>query len=350
MCVCESPRASQVGLVEWYQTECTDQALPDEFARALLLAREIDQLYETSEVTCGFEYHHYRPDSRPDYLVFCNAKRFASEAFTQTVPEWWSKVQRDCIEECCVSSVAPGLYLPCENWIEFDQTNYGLAMAGIWQMVALKKLERLGDWERIVSTLDSWQFCNRCILRSSAVRHFYQMLTYPDQIGLMCGRGPFLKLMKQHSLPAQIDAHIHYLASITNDSWSFDLNSYSAILKEHGMYLSPATSVDIDLDGDFLLSKIGIEIHPNGLLGRALPDIVLSLLSNVFNIDSAQIESIARLLSYLPRGVESRSNLDGKTKSRSRIRVAKLNHLKIVLSPESPAMLKSYVRLVETYS
>ncbi|QPN58446.1 hypothetical protein H8F24_09315 [Synechococcus sp. CBW1002] len=345
-----NPRASHASLVEWYVSECTDQTGANKYAQALLLARELDQLYETNETTCGFEYHHYKPDSHPDYLVYCNAKQFANGGRRRIVPEWWPKVQRDCIEGCDLSFAGPGLYLPCENWIEFDQGSDDLIMAGIWQMVRSNGEVQPGDWEKIVSTLESWQSGEGSIACSKTVRHFYQLLGHAAQIGLMCGRGSYLKLMKQHLCPTQIDSHIQYLASITNDSWDLDLESYSTILKEHGNYLRPATSVDIDLDSDILLSQIGIEIHPQGLLGRALPKTVHRLVGDVFKVDSAQIESISSLLSYLPKGIEMRGFLDGAERIATKTRVAKLNHIKIIFSPDSKARLKSYVRLVEQHT
>ena len=345
-----NPRASHASLVKWYISECTDQAQSHKYKQASLLAGELDELYHTSEATCGFEYHHYKPDSHPDYLVYCNAKQFANIEGRKLVPEWWPNVQRDCIEECDLSSAERGLYLPCENWIEFDQGRDGLMMAGIWQMVRSNGEDQTGDWESIISTLESWQSSTGTITCSKTVRHFHQLLGHADQIGIMCGRGSYLKLMKQHLYAAQTNAHIQYLSSITNGSWDHDLELYSIYLKEHGSYLRPATSVDIDLGSDLLLPQIGIEFHPQGLLGRALPDLVLSLLNDVFKIDSDQIESVGNLLNYLPKGTETRGFLDGSEKMRRKKRVAKLNHIKVIFSPDSHAKLKSYVRLVEQHS
>lgn len=345
-----NPKASHASLVEWYISECSDQEQSHIYKQASLLAGELDQLYETSEATCGFEYHHYNPDSHPDYLVYCNAKQFANIEGRKLVPEWWPNVQRDCIEECELSSAARGLYLPCENWIEFDQGRDGLTMAGIWQMVRSHREHQPGDWERIISTIESWQSREGTITWSKTVRHFHQLLGHADQIGIMCGRGSYLKLMKQHLYGAQIDAHIQYLSKITTGSWNHNLELYSTYLKEHGSYLRPATSVDIDLSGDFLLPQIGIEFHPQGLLGRELPDLLLSLLTDVFKIDSDQIESIGNLLNYLPKGIEIRGFLGGTGRLVRKKRVAKLNHIKVIFSPNLTAKLKSYVRLVEQHS
>ena len=212
-------------------------------------------------------------------------------------------------------------------------------------MVVSKIAEKPNDWHAICKIIELWQFSEGSIVKSSKVSQFYRFFGYPSQIGIMCGRGNYLKLMKQQFGSKSRSAHIDYLLNIIGDSWSINLSSYSDLLQSAEENIRPAINIDIGLNNDTLLPQIGIEIHYQGLLGRKLPGSVMRILSESFDVDSSQLNNLEQLLSTLPKGVRS---VSGKTMDEHhRIRVAKFSHIKVVLSPLFKPRIKSYVRLVE---
>jgi hypothetical protein len=342
--------ASYAQLAEWYIDQCDKDSKAHKYDKAIGVARACDKLHSEPEVTCGFEYHHSRKEAPPDFLIYCNANRFSSQQSSGIVPEWWPKVQKACITSPETDLQHSGLYLACENWIEFDQGSNGLFMAGIWQMVAQHGLEKPHDWLKICSTIEDWNYPPGSLASSTSVAEFYLAFGFPTQIGIMSGRGQYLKLMKQHLTPEQIGAHSDYISRLWPMLPHFDFRNYSQRIRDAGQLLRPATSIDIDIVNDRLLPGFGLEIHPAGYLGGPTPEYLHSFLTDGCHVDIAQIDDFFCLMKSLPKGVEVSSlNAVGTGLDQSAY-VAKFNHLKVVFSPDSAPRLKTYVRLVSIHS
>ena len=345
-----SAGASYAQLAGWYVDKCDKDCKESKYEKAISIARACDQLHSEPEVTCGFEYHHSRKEAPPDFLIYCNANRFSSQQSLGIVPEWWPEVQKACTTNPETDLQHSGLYLPCENWIEFDQGPNGLFMACIWQMVAQHGLEKHHDWPDICSTIEGWNFSPGSLTSSTSVAEFYLAFGFPNQIGIMSGRGQYLKLMKQHLTPEQVGSHSDYISKLRPMLPHFDFRNYSQRIRDAGRLLRPATSIDIDIENNRLLPGFGLEIHPAGYLGGPTPEYLHSFLIDGCHVDSAQIDDFFCLMKSLPRGVElSRPNAAGTGLDQC-IYAAKFNHLKVIFSPDSAPRLKTYVRLVSIYS
>ena len=344
----DSSRASYEHLVRWYVDLNEIKSNKTKYARSILLAAECDRYNYDPIKTCGFEYHNYKPEYEPDFLIFCNAKNFSCKQ-SNIIPDWWHKVQRDCVSEHGMEIREPGLYLPCENWIEFDQNPLGLTMAGIWQMIREHHHENYSDWLDICLKIENWTFPPGSISKSESIANFYSFFGFASQIGIMSGRGSYIKLMKEQWSLEQLHKHCEYISTLQSHYHSYSFSKYFEFIKIHGNLLHPAINIDIDIAKDCVLPRFGVEFYPANFLGGDLPDYFKMFLLDVCHVDSRQISDLSAIVALLPKGVNVK-NYDADEISRMNCTyVAKFDHVKVVFSPNELPKLKTYVRLVSQY-
>lgn len=342
-----------VELIDWACQQLDTRQL--DLDRIMQHAQAVAQHHALLGQIGGFEYHH-DGSGRVDFSLQCDPRQ-TTFGTGMTIPHWMHALLSPITGTAAMSATSiqptqPTLSLPAIQWIELDQLDQRLTLAGIWQRVhrpaemttatAIAQLaERLA-----VTPLD------QCAIKQSRrLATFADLVGFPTQIGIMTGRADGLKALAavDPARPQPIRdflQHPDFVDAFTGcDGIERIIDGLSALTG-----FNVAFNVDINLADD-RLTGIGIELAPTDHGRSNLNASVLRLLTDGFALPSIQIKDSAAVISPLPRVTRRRRHCSAfarllRPDLEQRLLIARFSHLKVVLRPATRPMLKTYVALI----
>lgn len=307
---------------------------------------KLDQTVES--ITCGIELHH-DGSGRIDYGILINSSQHPI-CHVSNLPSWWPSL----IEKCS----ADNSFIPHHYWLEFDSlAHQSPVLAGIFQAVQPPSFHHLnGQREKLTSQLldhlGKLDFSCEVLNASQCLQLCLAQLGIPEQIGLMVGRGDLIKLVLNIS-EFSSETLLAFCDSCQQQgllvSWPMLTNrSWLASVQSSGLIPMMRLSLDINLNEDRFLPRIGIEIgNTITQKGNSSPQLH-DLCRQVIGIDMESLMQFERLQQQLPTGYKRipgrrLAALNNRADHQTHLRVASLSHVKLVLSPEQRPVLKSYI-------
>lgn len=360
-------------------------------------ARSIDHGLGLGYQIGGLEFHH-DGSGRVDLLVHCESRRttFGPEV---RLPMWFgplvARTDRDestrsphrlepsaasiaasndasvvaetfseSFEETATPRDHGRLRLTPHHWLEFDQREDHLVLAGVWQGV-----EAVGDsppsrWlADLGEAFEVTGIDAASLAGSQRLAHYVDAIGVPRQVGIMSGRTGTLKVFRRVTDTADpyrslctFLAHEDLTAALATTGDADPANLAGALV-ESGPPLDVGVNLDVDLASDRFDAGVGIEIHlpdrygPHDVSTGPEPlTPLLETLAQRFGVDEDALGGVRAVAGRLPAGASWRRSfgaLDPVVHPglRHRILLARLNHLKVVLREGRPPQVKSYVRL-----
>jgi hypothetical protein len=324
------------------------------------LAAAVDQAITVPQQACGFEFHH-DGSGRVDFQVLADSRQTIFGPALE-LPAWFGPLLRRCADtvSSAPSSPDPELAFSAEHCLAFDRTSTGLRLAGIWQHLITHPNGSPRDacaarWiDRLAAFLSGTSVDAGQLRQSASLRHYVDTLGIPDWIGLMSGRGPLVKIMATSKAPAgayrRFFARPELSAAIEQHTES-SVSRFCQALADADDELHSRIILDVDLEEDRFPNGFGIEVGPEIRSRSVLPDSVTNFLTGVIGIDRAAVERAGALVACLPARQRVTYALDGledllAPELREDCYTARLSHLKVVVRPDRPPAVKTYVGLM----
>ncbi len=330
-------------------------------------AAAVDHLIGLGYQTGGLEVHHDGSE-RVDFLLHCNSRRTAFGDGVET-PDWFGALIERTIDDEAAPAIEPadaattddtdhsdsGIVLPSQHWLEFDQAGESLILGGIWQAIRSDDgLDSASARSRLAEALSVTPLDVKELTRSDRLAHFIDHVGIPTQFGIMTGRSHRVKVFRRCDA-ARADDAVHFCSHP-------DLAETMAGLAAVGGLGTPESliaalegvvygiNIDLDLGRDRFPAGFGVELHQVSTAGEGLSSEIRELLLDAFGVDAAAVDDCQRIAAALPIGTRRRRSFGPFDQLvapglRHRVLVANHNHLKVVLHPERPPTVKTYVRL-----
>ena len=328
-------------------------------------AAAVDHLIGLGYQTGGLEFHHDGSE-RVDFLLHCNSRRTAFGDGVET-PEWF-----DALIECTIDDEAPApaatpptpespggahpdLGLPSQHWLEFDQAGDGLVLGGIWQAIqSTPDLDGASARCQLAEALSVTPIDTAALLHSGRLAQFIDRVGVPTQFGIMVGRAHAVKVFRRCDPQRRDDAvgfcsHPDLAETMAGLATVGGLGAPESLIGaleglEYGI------NIDLDLTQDRFPAGFGIELHVASVVGEGLSAEMRELLEHGFGLDAAVVDDCDRIAAALPTGTRRRRSFGPFDQLvapglRHRVLLADLNHLKVVLRPDQPPTLKTYIRM-----
>ena len=329
--------------------------VPDEL---VALAAAVDQALAVPQHACGFEFHH-DGSGRVDFQILADSARTVFGP-ALCLPDWFGALLGRCTRGAPAPSTSESsLSFAAEHCLAFDRTGERVSLAGVWQHVVVppegRRADRMEAWIDQLAAFFAGTSIDADGLRASAcLRHYASTLGMPDWIGVMSGRGPLMKIMATSKAPA--GAYERFfdhpdLAAAIGDGLASDSGGFSRALAAADAELHSRIIVDVDLDADRFSRGFGIEVGPSIRRGSVLPGSVAGFFTGVMGVDPAAVERAGAVVACLPARHRITYTLGGledvlAPSLTEDLYTARLSHLKVVVRPDGPPALKTYVGLM----
>jgi len=302
-----------------------------------------------------FEYHH-DDSGRVDFSLLCDPHRDTFGAGF-ILPHWFNALQQRILKDTAERSnysqpSKPALVLGATQWIEFDQSEQGLTLAGIWQGVHRPPtLPTTTAIEQLAETLAVTPLGDAAIKRCTRLAALADIIGFPKQIGIMSGRPDGLKALAGIDL-AQPEPIRDFLRHADFRGAFDSCGGADRIVSALGSLAGFTASLNIDINVKHdRLTSIGIELTPTDLGRAKLNASVLPALADGFGLRPEQIRDSKTVMSTLPCATRRRRRCSALGRLlapdlEERLLLARFSHLKIVLKPGKLATLKTYVGLI----
>lgn len=329
------------------------------------LAAAVDHLIGLGYQTGGLEVHHDGSE-RVDFLLHCNSRRTAFGDGVET-PNWFDALIERTVDDDVTASEAmlptpesssgarPDIELPSQHWLEFDHGGDGLVLGGIWQaIVSRSDLDTASARSLLADAVSVTPIDTTALARSTRLASYIDHIGVPTQVGIMVGRSHSLKVFRRCD-PQRRDDAVEFCSHP-------DLAETMSQLAAAGGFDTPESlitalegieygiNLDLDLSADRFPAGLGIELHLASVVGEGLSAELRALLEHGFGLDPAVVDDCDAIAALLPTGTSRRRSFGPFDQLvapglRHRVLVADLNHLKVVLRPDEPPTLKTYIRL-----
>lgn len=325
-------------------------------------AAAVDHLIGLGYQTGGLELHHDGSE-RVDFLLHCNSRRAAFGDGVET-PDWFGAlVERTIDDEAPTTSprsddldgIHTDIGLPSQHWLEFDYAGEGLVLGGIWQAIRSKPdLDGASVLSRLADALSVTPIDTIALARSRRLAYFIDHVGVPTQFGIMVGRNHSVKVFRRCDPQREDDAvafcsHPDLAETMAGLAAVGNLGTPESLIAaldgvEYGINL------DLDVAEDRFPAGFGIELHSVSAVGEGLSVELRELLESGFGLDAAVVADCHRIAASLPTGTHRRRSFGPFDQLvapglRHRVLLADLNHLKVVLRPDQPPTIKTYIRL-----